>query len=1797
MSLVNDFAWGTYFPSYDANKERQNALDWLAEIKSSVISCDHYGFYSALENTDIFKGLLSLNEKQNLAKIFYYFAIENDLDLDLLSRINNSFKALISYDQYTEPLDLDLPWEPLADQILDQILNFYSDFIENKPMFFKKDQAYRIIEKILPHAYTGSKSRTANIFQVLVLFLSHQKIDPDKNWINIIFNLWASFESFTTDAIFLHFVENPSESFGRFVANILDISPTDQSYNSDILSLFSRFVNTIENYYHPSSNNKNSKQIYTFLESITNSFFLRIKRESFLHSSKKPLSEISILTKRKFVSSLTKICTFAMFNKSNRFNLIAINCLNFLSQIEPDIVIPPLLDLIHSSFDSFLLPHRMYSILASLSSVSIMLTNFEAYPQGSKHIIPLMKKLASEISFTDIDMSSLIFKLFSSFAMDGVVFGALPVSGSHEDYKDLEVRVELRTNPDLESEAYFARLSTLETNSFLSLFFENAFSLLLSIANASDGSNAISPNQINLCNSIGLTCEAILLQTLPQHHKFVATKTVQFFKQNFDIHGNQFLSKCISTIVNCIPENTLEPILLYTLEKIALELNSNHISGNEWKIKSLNSRKVLLNFTRFLSTLVETVNPRFLIPFSTKIADALCLLFQTCPAKDITEIGSNALMNFIKNLTLSKIDLTHSLPDDLWNSKEFQENHVVYWGKRFHPKDVTQFSFYEASEEAITAVKYIMSKIFLPSIKKLAQLLFETTPNADPLNLDSDISDQILNLLAIINSGVNGMCFIKSALQSSNTALSGTKSFSARCETEDEGDFNFISTFATGNEHLLKYKTELLGFSDFWIQASNSIIEFTRWTYKHSLESVEIYSSLVKLVGNFISYTGIGMNSEQINSVRSMYFTESGLPIPEKSLPLALFKKRITIQTYVRDFINSKSTLPSELDLQILEVLTTLSFSRYRTVQDECLSALSRISDLNKNYIRMFLKLLLEKMLSNNQIINEDEFVGGLRLLISKPSLEICAKDWNFVPNYISVLQKSFDYDTHKIKQVQKNSRFSTEFHSPRKLENPNLEIVDILESFNSDASYIQTRANLVSARDSSFENQYYDLIDSLSKIAIGSEIKLKLKELTFGQILSLLNKKTKVLPSLVLLSAKGLNSPFVSIRAVSSMLFGKLLSATKVNLSSNSKNSLNIADLPFLYFKRGDGNNLKFEDYQISKGTIAIQKIEQYYDDLGCYSYFIPQQIAVSEDSDSENAYKFNNSDFSKIVSSVFDVFSEPNFFENIFKMILSHQKEIERFSYLNALFFSVLFSSLGNTALDLLKPILIDFSSDITHSTKNKIIAEIISGLLLAFKEWPLKETEKVWSWLIPIFEKVLSNVPNDDIEVWSRALSFGLASAFKDPNRYLPLVKLLLVDSSLLSSDIKPSFSNKLAHIKFVKMLIICFSWRITPLCYDFVDDLFSEDIISSKSLRDTGAECLVYFMDAESQTPLYTFEDFIESFSKPYYLNDTEIESGFKSRYENKKISKKQYEVLKKIGDLLAFPEQENSKDFFDNISMDGFATSRLCYDLKFGLRILLNIQNEISNGYKTELVVMNIKKLFLLFNQGLDDEISVLSFCIIEELMFRFLSPPAVNGISVKLLDILNDDSLTWKIKSLGLNCLGCFTILNQYLIDDAVHASIVQFIVDKLNGSHDNIIDSVKYSLTTIIPTLSKDAFDRLLETFLKNLETPIPKILHKNNKNTTQYNRILFEKRANVLGLSCIILAFPYTIPEWMPKALVSLADCVYSPTVISSVASATFKKFKQSRLDTWEFDRLKFSEDQLDLLSEVLVSASYYA
>jgi len=88
-----------------------------------------------------------------------------------------------------------------------------------------------------------------------------------------------------------------------------------------------------------------------------------------------------------------------------------------------------------------------------------------------------------------------------------------------------------------------------------------------------------------------------------------------------------------------------------------------------------------------------------------------------------------------------------------------------------------------------------------------------------------------------------------------------------------------------------------------------------------------------------------------------------------------------------------------------------------------------------------------------------------------------------------------------------------------------------------------------------------------------------------------------------------------------------------------------------------------------------------------------------------------------------------------------------------------------------------------------------------------------------------------------------------------------------------------------------------------------------------------------------------------------------------------------------------------------------------------------------------------------------------------------------------------------------------------------------------------------------------------------------------------------LVRRHAGVLGLSACILSSPYDVPTWMPQLLMDLSAHLNDTQPIEMTVKKTLSNFRRTHHDNWQEHKQQFTDDQLLVLTDLLVSPCYYA
>jgi len=178
----------------------------------------------------------------------------------------------------------------------------------------------------------------------------------------------------------------------------------------------------------------------------------------------------------------------------------------------------------------------------------------------------------------------------------------------------------------------------------------------------------------------------------------------------------------------------------------------------------------------------------------------------------------------------------------------------------------------------------------------------------------------------------------------------------------------------------------------------------------------------------------------------------------------------------------------------------------------------------------------------------------------------------------------------------------------------------------------------------------------------------------------------------------------------------------------------------------------------------------------------------------------------------------------------------------------------------------------------------------------------------------------------------------------------------------------------------------------------------------------------------------------------------------------------------------------------------------------------------------------------------------------------------------------------WRDRSLLSPFIQIFVFNHSFLLSSEL-SQIFNIIVSLLADTQFEVADTAKKALSSLIRITRHDT--DLIKKFHTLSSTKLPS---KQSLKTKESELALLSRQQGVLGIAALIESQPYTVPEWFPAVIVDLSYHLKDPHPIKKIASDCLKEFWRTHQDEWIFEKEKFTQDQIDVISETS-GPSYFA
>ena len=471
--------------------------------------------------------------------------------------------------------------------------------------------------------------------------------------------------------------------------------------------------------------------------------------------------------------------------------------------------------------------------------------------------------------------------------------------------------------------------------------------------------------------------------------------------------------------------------------------------------------------------------------------------------------------------------------------------------------------------------------------------------------------------------------------------------------------------------------------------------------------------------------------------------------------------------------------------------------------------------------------------------------------------------------------------------------------------------------------------------------------------------------------------------------------------------------------------------------------------------------------------------------------------------------------------------------------------------------------------RASKQRCAAEIVAGVVRGAKHWPYDGYQVLWDWVVPLLEKHLGEVTNLNIHDWSCAIRFCVYD--RDPRRFYRLTDVLFTSSLTMSEDDTAFAQHR--KLYFLHTALEELSWRGQEPGADLLKDLTPFMSHPYKLVREKIARCLFVALRA---------------FWNPYQSKEAEK--------VNNDLADANSPIRGFVTQMAAsFASTKSGGQLTDPTTKKHMTN---CYKT-----VLIWISTTFHDGSSAALIPhlhILLPQLFSIPEMNPDDdELAGLCQTALGHASQAVLPSGHMEAYLNGTLEATHDKS--WHARRRALVFIQVLAFRNLYLIP---RQKVVEAVIRLVSDEQLEVRELASVTLSGMIrcgiaPTGLKDKFVAMAKTKIRKVrrqkkgkgESASPKPL------TVEEKTALIHRHAGILGLQALITAFPYTIPEWMPSALVLVSGCINDPEPVKASVTKTLSEFWRTHQDDKQAIKDAFTEDEYDILKDLVIGYNYYA
>ncbi|KAF7624668.1 hypothetical protein Mgra_00010059 [Meloidogyne graminicola] len=586
-----------------------------------------------------------------------------------------------------------------------------------------------------------------------------------------------------------------------------------------------------------------------------------------------------------------------------------------------------------------------------------------------------------------------------------------------------------------------------------------------------------------------------------------------------------------------------------------------------------------------------------------------------------------------------------------------------------------------------------------------------------------------------------------------------------------------------------------------------------------------------------------------------------------------------------------------------------------------------------------------------------------------------------------------------------------------------------------------------------------------------------------------------------------------------------------------NIKNEQNIdAKWPIKYGIRKDNSFLLYDAKK--SPTVQNEWDNAEFLHLPHWGYYIwPKEFKCYAPPSQQDWANRDYSQMNEIEKSIIDIFKDQEFLNTFIRLFSLEDERI--------------FRTFNNVLLDEFIEILDRLLRE-TRASHQRLASELVAGLISGSKFWKFEKREKLLNLLIPKLEQFLLEIPLESEKYWG--LCFATIGICCEPKQVCWLIELFF-QLITIPTEISSQLQNRLYLLQ---SLLYQFKWRVpvewkrlANFCNRLIDNTFQNVRMRVGSCLATCA-CFDY-------TKAFYYPEIEEEFK---FLRICEVVDEVNKKLEplwNEAICSTNNDLMKRVA------SNTSTAVLIDNI--DELRREKLSF---LTLISFLYSINSLTGTFTDSSRIRLLPLLTHYANDKTDEELK--ASCITYIIKYLGLYVVCVDQIDV-LFEVCKtiQERGSWKAK---------ITLLRFLQSKEGSIYKLRTLLFKLLIDNRFEVREASAETLSGLVRAGILCVNEQLIQSAEQLSSSPKQSI----------------ERHSGVLTLAAIVLAFPYSVPSFLPKVLMHLCSHATEPQPIYGTVKRALSEFKRTHQDEWHEHKWEFTEEELEVLTNVIISPNYY-